>query len=120
MRPTSKAHESNEVAVVAPRGRITAGRAAEEFGAEAVRLLENGRLGLVIDLTGVDRIDSNGLGVLVRICALARQLQARVVIMGWTMKTHGALRLARLLAAFELAGSREQAVFACVGSRTAG
>jgi len=53
-----------EMTTVKPQGKITAAN-VNEFRQELLTLIESGSVNLVIDLAGVDMIDSKGLAVFI-------------------------------------------------------
>jgi anti-sigma B factor antagonist len=58
-------HIEPDVFVMQPIGRITMGRACQEIEWLVDELVRGNIRKLVVDLTGVDRVDSTGIGVIV-------------------------------------------------------
>lgn len=104
------AYEREGVALVAPHGCITAGSEAEAFAVAATGLLDRGQTRLIIDLSQVHRIDSRGIGALIAVCANAMTRSARVAFVGTSPRNRHYLDLARLLAVFDVAASRDEAM----------
>ena len=61
----TKVFEQNGAAVVVPAGPRLDAEVAGEFRTTLLRLIEGGHRNLIIDLPGVEFIDSSGLGALV-------------------------------------------------------
>jgi anti-sigma B factor antagonist len=53
-----------DVVVVELTGRITLGRESSQIEAQVVKLLQEGKRKLVIDLSKVDYVDSTGIGII--------------------------------------------------------
>jgi len=83
----------NQVAIVQPMSEPVAGRQgiSDDLVEELIPLLEDGGARLVLDLRGVDYLNSQGMGNLVRIVSQANQEGGRVVL------THLAPFVVRLL-----------------------
>ena len=60
--------------VLSPRERLVAGGAAEEFERQLQQLVRAGHTNLLVDLSGVDTIDSAGLRALVRAHTTAQRM----------------------------------------------
>jgi anti-sigma B factor antagonist len=58
-------HIDPDVFVIQPVGRITMGRACQEVDWLVDELIRGNIRKLVIDLTGVERVDSTGIGIIV-------------------------------------------------------
>jgi anti-sigma B factor antagonist len=63
--PMEHKRTDSGVAVIALVGRMTFGRDAEQFEAAVRKLLESGDRKFVLDATGLEYIDSAGIGALV-------------------------------------------------------
>jgi len=58
-------HIDPDVFVIEPAGRITMGRACQEIEWVVDELVRGNIRKLIVDLSGVDRVDSTGIGVIV-------------------------------------------------------
>lgn len=102
------------VAVVAPGLRRLDASAAPAFRQAVLRLIEGGDTRLVVDLAGVEFVDSSGLGALV---SILKNLGARgaLVVCGAQAPVLALFRLTRMDKVFPLVSGREEAVARLAG-----
>jgi anti-sigma B factor antagonist len=65
--------QENDVTVLAPTGSLVMGPAEDTMNQAVSRLLGDGRTRLVIDISGVKRMDSSGIETLLIACQQARE-----------------------------------------------
>jgi anti-anti-sigma factor len=99
-----------DVAVVAIRGDVTPGRIEGVLSSRMVSLVDRGYRKLVLNLEGLPSIDSIGLGEIVRCYTTLMRLGARLKLAAVPAKIVDLLRVTRLILAFELAPSEDEAV----------
>jgi anti-sigma B factor antagonist len=101
-----------DVAVVALSGDITPGRIEGVLSSRLVGLVDAGYKKLVLDLGGLPSIDSIGLGEIVRSFTTVTRRGARLKLAAVPKRIVDLLRVTRLILAFELAASEDEAVSA--------
>jgi anti-anti-sigma factor len=103
-------HVRGDVAVVAVRGDITPGQIEGVLSSRMLDLVEKGYSKLVLDLGGLPSIDSIGLGEIVRSFTTVSRKGARMKLSSVPQRIIDLLRVTRLILAFELAASEDEAV----------
>ena len=96
------------VRVVVLTGALDA-LAAGEVRSELGGLVKQGVTRLAIDLAGVNRIDSTGLGALVTTLKAARDRGGELVLAGLTPPVRAVVELTRLHRVFDIYGDAEAA-----------
>lgn len=99
-----------EVAVVTLRGDITPGRIEGLLSKRMLDLAQQGYRKLVLDLEGLTSIDSIGLGEIVRCYTTLARQGAKMKLAAVPKKIVDLLRVTRLILAFELVATTEEAV----------
>jgi anti-sigma B factor antagonist len=97
------------VMVVDLRGRITLGEETEALRGRVKRLVEAGHTRIILNLEGVDYIDSVGLSTLVSSYTSARKQGGDVKLLHLTKRVHDLLQITRLSTVFEIYDSLEAA-----------
>ena len=82
------------------------------------RLLSEGNQQFVLNLTGVDYIDSSGLGELVSAYTTVRNKQGDVKLLNLTSKAKDLLQMTKLLTVFDVYDDEAKAVSALKASKT--
>jgi anti-sigma B factor antagonist len=103
--------EAGKVAVVRCTGRIVAGPEEELLGAHICSLMSL-RNQIVLNLGGVEFVDSSGLGVMVRSVTTARQMRGDIKLCGVPETITKVLKLTHLDQLFDLQDSEEHAMAA--------
>jgi anti-sigma B factor antagonist len=98
-----------EVLVVDARGRLTLGRETEALRERLKDLVESGQRRIVLDLSGVDYIDSAGLGALVAGAASVRRGGGELKLANLTERVRGLMQITRLSTLFEVYDNLEKA-----------
>lgn len=99
-----------DVAVIAIRGDITPGKIEGVLSSRMLRLVDEGYHKLVLDLGGLPSIDSIGLGEIVRSFTTVTRKGAKMKLAAVPKRIVDLLRVTRLILAFELAESEDDAV----------
>jgi anti-sigma B factor antagonist len=101
--------EVGRVTVIRPmESRIDAAR-APDFKAEVICLIEEGRQAIVLDLSGVDFIDSSGLGALVG-CLKRLGQRGDLALAGAKKPVEKVLALTRMDKVFRIFKTTDEAV----------
>ena len=91
-------------------GRITLGDESNHVGMKIKEILGKGKTQIVLNLGGVGRIDSAGLGALVGGFTSARNQGATLKLANLTQKFHDLLNITKLVTIFDTYGSVDDAV----------
>ncbi|HMA29799.1 MAG TPA: STAS domain-containing protein [Thermoanaerobaculia bacterium] len=102
--------EDGSVTIVTLSGDLVIGEAEALFKKTVNRLIEEGKVRLVVDCTGLRYVDSSGLGALVRALTTAQRDGGAAKLLGVPSSLRKLLELTRLDSVFEMFESREQAV----------
>lgn len=103
-------HMRGDVAVVALSGDITPGKIEGVLSSRLLELVDAGYRKLVLDLGGLPSIDSIGLGEIVRSFTTVTRRGAKLKLAAVPKRIVDLLRVTRLILAFELAASEDEAV----------
>jgi anti-sigma B factor antagonist len=105
--------ENTAPAVITLSGDVLGGAEAMEFSGAVGELIRSGAREVVVDLTGVDLMNSSGLGMLVGASTSLRSSQGRLMVAGANERILGLLKMTRLDSVFATYASREEALAAC-------
>ncbi len=111
MRARSELH--GDVRVIHVEGSWTGGRDDEDLREEFKRWVAEGEKCFVIDLSGVDLLNSVGLGALVSYYTTLARHDGKLVLAGMSDRHRRAAYVARILDLFEDHDSVEEAVRSC-------
>jgi anti-sigma B factor antagonist len=100
----------DDVAVIDIKGRITFGEGAELLRDKINSLLHQGYQKLLLNLAGVDYLDSAGLGEIVGTFATARRQGGTLKLLGLTSRIRDLLTITKLLTVFETFDSEDEAI----------
>ena|SRR5689334_15059617 len=101
---------AGDVAVIDLKGRVTFGEGAELLRDKINSLLHQGRTKLLLNLSGVDYIDSAGLGEIVGTFATVRRQGGTLKLLGLTSRIRDLLSITKLLTVFETFDAEGKAV----------
>jgi anti-sigma B factor antagonist len=99
-----------DVAIVSIKGDITPGKIEGVLSRRMLGLVEKGYKKLVLNLEGLPSIDSIGLGEIVRSYTSIMRQGAKMKLAAVPKKIVDLLHVTRLIVAFELASSEDEAV----------
>ena len=103
-------HEREGVLVLRMKGRIVVGKEATALRDKVSEVSAAGHKNLVFDLSGVDYIDSTGLGALVMCATTMRKNGGLVKLVNLTKRSIELLVMTRLATAFEIYSDEQDAV----------
>jgi len=101
---------AGDVAVLHCQGPIISGSDAEHLEQKIVSELEEGTRHLVLEVGGVPRIDSSGLGMMVRLLMRARKAGGDLKLASPPAFVTSLLEMTRLSALFDVLASEQEAV----------
>lgn len=99
-----------DVAIVSIKGDITPGKIEGVLSRRMLALVDEGYKKLVLNLEGLPSIDSIGLGEIVRSYTSIMRQGAKMKLAAVPKKIVDLLHVTRLIVAFELASSEDEAV----------
>ena len=104
--------EESGVTVVTVRGVINFGESAREFSSYLQELLDAGVPSVLVDMSGIDNVDSTGLGELVGYLQRFEKEGRRLALYRPHRRILSLLRLTRLDEIFPIFEDREEAITA--------
>jgi anti-sigma B factor antagonist len=102
--------EDGRVTIVSVSGDLVIGDSEAAFKKEVLRLLEQGKVDLLIDCTALRVVDSTGLGALVRAMTTSQNEGGQAKLLGVGPHLKKLLEMTKLDSVFEIFDDREQAV----------
>lgn len=102
--------EDGRVTVLTVRGDLVIGEAETAFKRAVTRLLEEGHVHLLIDLSGVGFLDSSGLGALVRALTISQKEGGQTKLLQPGPQVLKLLEMTKLDSVFEIHDKLEGAI----------
>jgi len=102
--------ERDGVTIIELNGRIVLGDGTQEVTDTVKNLLTKGKLKLLINLAGVDKMDSTGLGALVGSYASAARQNADLKLLKPMAKINDLLVITKLITVFDIFDEEEAAL----------
>lgn len=102
--------EVNEVTVITLEGRITLGDGEDQFREVVRQELAKGALKVLINFSGVTRIDSSGIGELVSAYTIVSNRGGKVKLCNLPNKVIEILQITALITIFEIYHDEEEAI----------
>jgi anti-sigma B factor antagonist len=102
--------ESDGVTIIAVRGVINFGESARQFSSFLQGLLDSGAPAVLVDMSGIDNVDSTGLGELVGYLQRFEKQGRRLALLRPHRRILSLLRLTRLDEIFPVYEDREVAI----------
>ena len=102
--------EDGEITILTVTGDLVIGEPETMFKKTITRLLEEGRVNLIVDLSGVGFLDSSGLGALVRALTLAQKESGSAKLLHAGPQVRKLLQMTKLDSVFEIHEDLEAAV----------
>ena len=98
------------VTIIAVRGDLVIGEAETTFKKTVTRLIEEGRVNLLVDLSSVGFLDSSGLGALVRALTNTQKEGGQTKLLNAGPQIRKLLQMTKLDSVFEIHEDMEGAV----------
>ena len=102
--------EEGRVTILTVRGDLVIGDPEATFKKTVTRLLEDGSVNLLVDLAGVNFLDSSGLGALVRALTNSQKEGGQTKLLHAGPQVRKLLQMTKLDSVFELHDDLEKAV----------
>ena len=106
--------EHTDPATISLSGNALGGPEAMNFSEAVSECLQNGTTGLVVDLSGVEVMNSSGLGMLVAASRTVTAAGGTLAIAGANEKLQKLFAMTRLDSVFRQFGTRQEAVAALI------
>lgn len=100
----------DSITLVALKGRIIAGSAAESLVAKVQELVQAGEIQIILDLAQVTYLDSTGVGALIKAAAAPKLVGGNTKLLHLTRRITDVLQIARLSSGFDIYDNLEKAV----------
>jgi anti-sigma B factor antagonist len=101
---------NGDVAILDLDGRLTMGEGSVTLRESVRALLADGSKHILVNLAGVDYVDSSGLGEIVSAFATAKREDTTLKLLNLTERVHGLLQMTKLLTIFETFETEQDAV----------
>jgi len=102
--------EVNDIVILEPRGKIMGGPDASLLHDKLYECIQSGKKRVVIDLAGVEWMNSTGLGILIQSFTTLRNNQGQLKLARVTDKIQSLLTITKLVSVFEAFDSVDEAV----------
>jgi anti-sigma B factor antagonist len=112
--------QTNDVTIVDITGRIVLGEESAGLRALVVGLLTKGERKILLNLAGVNYIDSSGLGALVSAFTSVRKVGGELKLLKLTEKVDDLMEITKLYTVFDIQDDEAEAVKAFGRSTAAG
>jgi len=99
-----------DIAVLEPRGSIIGGKETDELKEKAKDLFEQGNRKLVVDLGGVNYINSTGIGALVGLHAMYTKGQGKIKLCNMGKSVQNVFVITKLTSVFDVEETRDAAI----------
>ena len=106
----SRIRTAPSVTILALEGNVTLGEASASLRDAIRNVIHAGAQNLLIDLGGVDYIDSAGLGELIGAYATGTSRGVTIKLLNLQKKVKGLMQITHLLTVFEVFDNEEQAI----------
>jgi len=110
MQLTITAREIQEVVILELSGRVVAGEEVDSVRKMVHDLVDHGHKKVALNLDQVARIDSTGIGMLVEAVIYTVKQGGRLILYKLPRLVHNILSTHRLLQAFEICATEEEAI----------
>jgi anti-sigma B factor antagonist len=104
------ARDDGRVTVLTVRGDLVIGEPESAFKKMITRLLEEGKVNLLVDLEEVKFLDSSGLGALVRAMTMSQKEGGQTKLLRAGPQVRKLLEMTKLDSVFEMYDDRESAL----------
>jgi anti-sigma B factor antagonist len=110
MSMTTNTRQVGDVTIVDLHGRISLGEESAAFRTMVATLLSEGHVKILLNLAGVDYIDSSGLGALVSSLATVRKAGGNMKLLNLSDKVDDLMEVTRLYTVFDIADDETTAL----------
>ena len=104
-----KERRIKDICIVEPEGSLNIASAQEFFG-RIIGLLQKGEKKILLNMAGLQAVDSIGLGTLVRIQKRAKDSEVRLVLANLPSRVSSLFKMTKMDQVFEIRPTEEQAL----------
>ena len=101
--------ERGDIVVLSLNGKIMGGPEATEINGEINKLIDAGKLKIIIDLNEVDWMNSSGLGILIDAVTVLKKNNGALRLVNVSERIRNLLKITKLDTVFDLRESVEEA-----------
>jgi anti-sigma B factor antagonist len=105
-----KLKEKYEAVILELKGNVMGGEDTKDFNELLHKLLDQGKMNVIIDLSAVKFMNSSGLGMLIGGLTTIKKAEGRLILANVTDKIESLLIITKLITIFETAESVDEAV----------
>lgn len=105
-------HEKNGIYVVAPNGRIMTDQDTAEFKDTVREAMINGKRKIIADLSGVDWMNSTGIGALINGYTMLKEAEGELRLAAVNDSIFNVLKINKLNLVFDIHPSLDEAITA--------
>lgn len=102
--------EVDNIVILEPKGKIMGGPDASLLHDKLYELIESDKKRIIIDLSGVEWMNSTGLGILISTYTTLRNHDGELKLANVTDKIHSLLTITKLVTVFEAHDSVDEAI----------
>ncbi len=102
--------QQGDVTILSIQGEVMGGPEALELNEKMNHLLDNGRKKVVLDLHGVDRMNSSGLGIMINALGNFKQNGGDLKLAALNARIEHLLKVTRLTSIFEVYDTIDAAI----------
>jgi anti-sigma B factor antagonist len=102
--------EQDDIIIISLTGKIMGGPEATEINEKFNQLIDEKKLKVVIDLNGVEWMNSSGLGILIGAVSLYKNNDGQLRIIHVSDRIQNLLKITKLAGIFETSNSLEEAI----------
>lgn len=102
--------QSGDVTILDLQGRVVIGKANDELSTALCQCMEGGAKKLLLNMSGVNQIDSSGISTMVRAFVSLTRGGGALKLLSATGRVHDVLEVTRLLASIPHFTTEEEAV----------
>ena len=105
-----KTSEKYEAVIIELKGNVMGGEDTKEFNDTLHKLVDEGKINLIVDLSGVKFMNSSGLGMLIGGLTTMKKAEGHFKLANVTDKIESLLIITKLITIFETYDSVDKAV----------
>lgn len=105
-----KISEKYDAVILMLKGNVMGGEDTKNFNETLHKLIEDGKINIIIDVSNVKFMNSSGLGMLIGGLTTVKKAEGRLILAGVTEKIESLLIITKLITIFETSDDVEKAV----------
>jgi len=105
-----KISEKYDAVIIMLKGNVMGGEDTKNFNETLHKLIEDGKINIIIDVSNVKFMNSSGLGMLIGGLTTVKKAEGRLILAGVTEKIESLLIITKLITIFETSDDVDKAV----------